>query len=138
MIGGIIGTFGVDDIIKISDILQEARRQNTLAINELKYCEDRQNDLLHEIEFGSANRQHLGKMAKELRDIRIRRRNAKNTIKVVRPIIDWSEKSDNIRNGLYKAIGDTKRIAKELDESVYTFKTEEDKIIEHVDLPQIG
>lgn len=126
------GMFGVDDISKISDILQEARRQNTLAINDLKYCEDRQNDLLHEIEFGSANRQHLGKVARELRDIRIRRRNAKNMIKIVKPIIDWSEKSDNIRNGLYKAIGDTKRIDSELRSMKYTFKTEEDKVIEHV------
>ena len=125
--------FGVDDIIKISDILQEARRQNTLAINDLKYCEDRQNDLLHEIEFGSANHHHLGKVAKELRDIRTRRRNAKNMIKIVKPILDWSEKSDNIRNGLYKAIGDTKRIDKEIKSSMYTFKTEEDKVIEHVE-----
>lgn len=133
MIGGELGTFGLNDIVEIGNILQEARRQQTLAASELGYCDSRQNDLLHEIELGSANHLHLGKLAKELREIRKRRRIAKNTIKIVKPILDWCDNNNNIRNKLYNAIGETRKIDKEINECEYHYKTEDDKVIEHVE-----
>ena len=133
MIGGDIGTFGIDDISRIGEIIQEATRQNTMAVNELNYCNKRQEDLLHEIELGSSNRHTLGKLAKELRDIRIRRRLAKNTISIVQPILKWSEAHAAAKNKLFNAIGESRRNAKELSENTYRYKTEEDKVIEHVE-----
>lgn len=133
MIGGELGTFGINDIAEIGNILQEARRHQTLASNELDYCDKRQIDLLHEIELGSANHLHLGKLAKELREIRKRRRVAKNTMELVQPILSWCDNNNNIRNKLYTAIGETRRIDKKMKECEYHYKTEDNKVIEHVE-----
>lgn len=137
MIGGDIGTFGINDISRIGEIIQEAARQNTIAINELDYCNKRQEDILHEIELGSSNHHTLGKLARELRDIRIRRRIAKNTISIVKPILQWCENYGNPKNRLFNAIGETRRIDKELRETTYHYKTEEDRIISHVNYEDV-
>lgn len=131
MTGGELGTFGLNDVSKISEILQEALRQNTIAIGEVKYCEDRQNDILHEIEFGDHSKRDLSKLAIELRNIRRRRRIAKNTISIVQPMLNWMKNNDISKNRLFSAIGETRRIDKLLNESVYHYKTEDDKVIEH-------
>lgn len=138
MIGGDLGTFGLSDLTGMIEILQEATKQHTKAVNELSFCNRRQEDILHMIELGDITKRELNKLAKELQDVRRRRRIAKNTIAVLTPILDWKDKNSAAYLKLTAAIGKSRKMDEELKASKYHMKaTEDEEIINHFDMDDV-
>ena len=133
MIAGMLGEYGFEDVQKINDILREATVQYNMAKASLEATTKKQEDILHEIELGKHGRRELANLATELRDIRIERRIAKNTIQLVGPILRWQEENRTAYNRISAAVAATRKIAKEQDEAVYHMKSDDNygEIIEH-------
>ena len=138
MIGGDLGTFGLSDLAGMIDILQEATKQHTKAVNELSFCNRRQEDILHMIELSDITKRELNKLAKELQDVRRRRRIAKNTIAILTPILDWKDKNSAAYLKLTAAIGKFRKMDEELKAAKYHMKaTEDEEIINHFDMDDV-
>lgn len=129
--GRALGEFGFEDITKLNETFQEAVRQNTMAMNELSFCNRKQEDILHMIEFCGGGKRELGTLGKELRDIRKRRRIAKNTIAVLAPILEWKDNNSSSYLKLSQSIGKSRKIFDEQQSATYRMKAEDDKYIEH-------
>lgn len=135
MTSGVLGKYGVEDIAMLNDILREASVQYSLAQSVLTETNKRQEDILHEIEFGNHRNRELVKLAKDLKDVRSERRLAKNTIQLIGPILKWEEDNRAAYNKISNVIATTRKIDKEQKEAVYHIKTGDKagEIIEHVD-----
>lgn len=91
------------------DILDKAEKQNCCLIDYVKFLDSNQNDLLHEIEFGSSVL--IDKKAKELKDLRRRRREIKDTIELWHPIKVYAKKHREAKK-------DLREMLRELDRTI--------------------
>ena len=130
---GELGCFSVNDAAQIGEIILESQAQARLAQSELEECNKKQEDLLHTLELSNLGARELTKVARELRDVRRKRRIAKNTLELVRPLNEWADSYGSAINRLYNTIGKMRRIVKEQSTAVYHFKSVEGEVIEHAD-----
>lgn len=72
----------IDEIVKF--IINSQKEENNLRA-EQKKCEDRQQDILHELEFSKLSRRERNLRAKELKEIRLERRYIKAVIELIEP-----------------------------------------------------
>lgn len=72
----------IDEVVKF--ILNSQKEENNLRA-EQKRCEDRQQDILHELEFSKLSRRERNLLAKELKDVRLERRYVKALIELIEP-----------------------------------------------------
>lgn len=135
MIPGVLGEYRVEDIAMLNDILREASVQYGIAQSTYNEANKKQEDILHEIEFGNHNNRALARLGKELKEVRAERRLAKNTMQLVGPILRWEEDNRSAYNKISQAIALTRKIDKEQREKVYHMKSEGKigDIIEHVE-----
>lgn len=95
MIGGALGTFDSKDLETVWSIFEDAESHYRRAQEEITYCDKKQQDLLHEMELVDHTYHEVGKLAKELIDIRRRRRTAKNTLDLLEPLVQWRKEQGN-------------------------------------------
>lgn len=119
MIGGALGSFETNDIEQIRIILQEAEHHYKLAESELDYCDRKQLDILHEFELLDLSYHDGAHLAKELSDIRKRRRVAKNTIDLLSPVLKWKTESSGALTKLNNLIGQMRRIDEKQENCIY-------------------
>lgn len=70
--------------------LRDAESALSSAQTELKHCDDRTQDILHDLELNDHTYHERGKLTNELVDIRKRRRVAKDTIEILTPLHEWA------------------------------------------------
>lgn len=75
----------IEAIDKVATFIQTSVGEEASIKAAIKRCEDRQQDILHEIEFSVLSRKQRDILAKELKDIRVERRNAKNLLELIEP-----------------------------------------------------
>lgn len=78
------------------DFLKSAELEYKLAVDEMSKEEKRTQDILHEIEFGT-DKSERNKSATKLKQNRLARRKAKDTVEELRPIIEWYQDKNNKR-----------------------------------------
>lgn len=121
-----------EDIEVIRDILKSVDDQYKWAWDENKYCDNKTQDLLHEMELVEHSYHETARLGKELSEIRRRRREAKNLIELLGPIIAWKKKWPAAVGELGGVIGKMHE-SDELQKSMtYTTKADEKRVIEHV------
>ncbi|MEH6941505.1 hypothetical protein [Bacillus sp. JJ722] len=95
--------------------------------SDLKNLEMEQQDLLHLIEFKAFNASDGYKYSKDLQRVRNQRREIKNNIELLKPIMELNKyqqkPSDKIIN---KALGDVRRITNEHGERTYKMRVRDD------------
>lgn len=91
------------------DILDKAEKQNCCLISYVKFLDSNQNDLLHEIEFGSSFL--VDEKAKELKNLRKKRREVKDTIELWHPVKEYAKKHKEAKR-------DLKEMLRELDKTI--------------------
>ena len=123
-----------EDIETIKDILKSIDDQYAWAWAENKYCDNKTQDLLHEMELLDNTYHQTAHLGVELSNIRRRRRDAKNLIELLGPIVSWKKKWPAAITELNGVIGKM-REAEELQRTTrYTTKTDDSKkVIEHVE-----
>lgn len=80
------------------------------AACELKqWCEDKTQDLLHELELVQHTHHERGKIAQEIATVRQKRRQAKDTIEILDPLFHWTTNHIKEIEGLKRALGDMRK-----------------------------
>ena len=85
----------------------------------LRRCENRQQDILHEIEFSRLSRREYNLISKELKDVRVERRNAKNLIELLEPFI---QNNKYTATELTRLANKVRAVKEEQDSRVYEVK----------------
>ena len=99
---------GAKDVEAVLRVFKDAEEQASLAYDEQRACEDKQNDILHEFEFLVMSHNERGRLGKTLAEVRKSRRAAKNAVELLGPLCEWIATSQPAINALKRTLGDMK------------------------------
>lgn len=113
----------ITEVVKAVDIvakfLGDITKTEMSVKDVLKRCENRQQDILHEIEFSRLSRREYNLISKELKDVRVERRNAKNLIELLEP---FSQNNKYTATELTRLANKVRAVKEEQDSRVYEVK----------------
>lgn len=101
--------------------LDSAQRDFAWNSEELKRMDALTQDLLHKLELGDLPYKERAKVATQLARCRQSRRECKDTIQVLQPLIDYlgTEKGRQLNNLLGEVLGKTRNVEKLMETRVY-------------------
>lgn len=117
-----ISTKDIEDILAL---IREAPRELATATEEAKYLDDKQQDILHELELVEHSYHEQARLAKSLRELRQRRRIFKDTIERLIPFVNWLEDNKRAIDGLKRVLGDMRKIDNRQDNRVYYYRADD-------------
>lgn len=85
-------------------LIEQAEKENTELNQVISDCDKAIEDLLHDIEFDHFYRTQGHQKARQIKEIRQRRREAKDLLRYVTPIRDFLRSNQKIRNELHKIL----------------------------------
>ena len=102
-------------------MLENAQKDHSWNIDELKRMDHLTQDYLHKLELEDLTYQERAKIATQLAKCRRERRNCKDTIQMLQPLVDYlsSEKGKQLYNLLGEVLGKTRHVEKLMDGRVY-------------------
>lgn len=113
----------IDDIVRGLDrtikFFGDAVKEEQEIKETIRRCEGRQQDILHEFEFSILSRKQRDILAKELKDIRIERRNAKNILQLIEPFSQQTKTKSSLCSMLAAVANRVREVKKEQEERVY-------------------
>lgn len=124
-------TFGSQEACDLRQMILDAEEIQAQALYDQDYCEKRQSDIMHQLEFYDLTYHQRAKLATELAELRRKRRAAKNQLYLIEPFIKWKDDNAKAINQLSVAIGSMRKIEERQANMVYTQKIG-DGVIEHV------
>lgn len=124
-------TFGSQDACDLRQMIIDAEEIQAQALYDQDYCEKRQTDIMHQLEFCDMSYHQRAKLATELVELRRKRRAAKNQLYLIDPFIKWKDNNAKAINQLSVAIGDMRKIEERQSNMTYTKKIG-NGVIEHV------
>lgn len=83
------------------------------------WCENKTQDILHELELVPHTFNERGKLAKELTEVRQKRRVAKDAIELLEPLIRWAADHKKSIDALTKVLGDMRKIDNRRENRLY-------------------
>lgn len=89
---------------------RDAESALSMAHTELKQCDDRTQDILHDLELNDHTYHERGKLTTELVEIRRRRRVAKDTIELLNPLCTWLTNNSKSIHMLESVLGEMRKI----------------------------
>jgi predicted RNase H-like nuclease (RuvC/YqgF family) len=87
---------------------------------EVHKCDQEAQDLLHEIEFTKFEIQRGYKLAKQLQEVRQRRRDLKNTMETMRTLKDFLDSNKQMKINLYKILTSMEKMKEHQGQRIYT------------------
>ena len=111
---------------KISDFLNfisQSKSDYDYYLGALSMTEPKILDLLHEIELVPHNAIDMVRVYKKIREVRQERRQAKDAIKELTPIITWIEENKREIETLKRTLGDVRKIEKMEENRTYAYRT---------------
>lgn len=112
------------DIEAVLRVFKDAEEQASLAYDEQRDCEDKQNDILHEFEFLVMSHNERGRLGKTLAEVRKSRRAAKNAVELLGPLCEWITNYKPAINALKRTLGDMRKIEDRQANRTYRLKTD--------------
>lgn len=124
-------TFTEFDLEDIRSVIDKANKTNMDSEYTLDYCNAREVDILHELELNNLTYHQQAKLAKELTELRRKRREAKNQLALLEPFIDWKNNHQKSINDLCRVIGKMRTISEKQKTMVYHCRVDPSITIEH-------
>lgn len=112
----------VEEALKV---FKQAEESLSMAQGELEFCDKKTQDLLHEIELCDQTYHERAHAATQLRDVRQRRRVAKDIIDTVTPLFEWCKAQTGAVNQLKQCLGAMRRAEERAEGRVYCRRTSE-------------
>lgn len=112
---------------RILDGFKAAEDEYSSAQAEQKWCDERTQDLLHDLELNHHSYHERGKIATELVTIRQRRRIAKDKIELLLPLCAWMTNNTKSINQLKGVLGDMRKIDVKIKNRLYWPKHKEER-----------
>lgn len=111
-----------NDIEAFLNSLQEKKELYRASETDLKYCDDKTQDLLHKLELDALSYHERAAVAKELEAVRKNRRKAKDEIEQLTPVIAFMGNHEKYFNMLKQLLGEIRKIEQRQGARVYTPK----------------
>lgn len=117
---------GAADLEQILRALRQAGTEYNMAGDELKLCEDRQQDILHELELAELKYHERARLATELSEVRKRRREVKNALEVLEPLVNWLNANPEALRSLQRVLGDMRKQEQRHANRIYIKRSDAD------------
>ncbi len=99
--------------------LRQAERDCRMAQTEEQAQNDATQDILHALELQKQSYHQLAGLARELAQVRQKRRVAKDTVSRTEPVVAWLEANRPVVKSLERLLGDLRKAEKRLENRVY-------------------
>ena len=109
----------VKDMDRLVKFFGDAVKEELELKENIRRLEGRQQDILHEFEFSVLSRKQRDILAKELKDVRIERRNAKNILELIEPFSQQTKTRSALASSLTAVANRVREVKKEQEERVY-------------------
>lgn len=111
-----------DQISTFLKFLEGIEKDYNWALEEESKADGESQDWLHQLELLSLSYHDQAKIARQLKECRIRRRMMKDTIQVYTPIVDFieSDKGKMLISQLQQVLGKVRKEERRLEERTYT------------------
>lgn len=113
------------ELERILTQFRDAESALSMAHTELKQCDDRTQDILHDLELNNHTYHERGKLTTELVEIRRRRRVAKDTIELLNPLCTWLTNNSKQIHMLESVLGEMRKIDVRHESRMYWPKCEQ-------------
>ncbi len=123
----------IDIISNITEYIPYVIGRRQTLVDEIKILDQRQTDLLHEIENGEFDEDGFAAKAKELQELRKERRRLKDEYAILEPLFTYLYNNKKMEIDLFKIRTNMERIKQIKDNWIYTPRvTEESTALEGV------
>ena len=114
--------------------LRNAKVEHQAAIEEETLTELETQDILHRLELYSDSYRERAKLANSLKQVRQRRRVAKDTYEVTKSIVRWAEDNKQVVRSLEWLLGEVRKVEDRQEKRIYIPKTDIlDEVLKHED-----
>ena len=114
-------------ITHISDFLKFLREAETIyAIADVtqKEADNETQDILHAMELDSLSYHYRARLSSALSAVRKKRRTAKDTAEIMKPVLEWKEKNRSALKSLETILGTVRTLEKDKDNRFYVKRTD--------------
>ena len=102
------------------DFLREANTQLNIAVMVEQETNDQTQDILHRLELQDHTYHDYAALSKELKKVRQERRDAKDKITCLSPIVEWAEGNKTVVKGLEQLLGAVRKAERSTEQRIYT------------------
>ena len=106
--------------------LRDCEQRYHIAETEEQEANNETQDILHSLELEPHDYHEYARLSKELRDVRQRRRKAKDTMVVLAPVVSYLNGNRLYIKGLERLLGDVRKAEKKLENRVYVPRKQND------------
>lgn len=106
----------VEDVLAV---LKQAASNHKDAMEAEKWCDDKTQDLLHELELVPHTYHECSGIAKELAAVRRKRRQAKDAHELLGPLVKWIGAQKTAIDALTRVLGEMRKIDEKRDNRLY-------------------
>lgn len=104
--------------------IREVEQRNRMASEVEKEANDATQDILHAVEFETYDKKKPAKLVKSLHSVRQKRREAKETIEITQPIVQWVNENRATIKGLERLLGDVRKAERRTQNRSYAPRTD--------------
>ncbi len=105
------------------DYLRDASERQRMAEADRTEAEAATQDLLHALELGQLDRAERARLAVKLREVRRKRRRAKNTLAWTTPVAAWAKENHGTVKSLERLLGELRKVERQSEGRVYAPRT---------------
>lgn len=107
--------------------LRQAEQAHSMAQAEEQAQNDATQDILHALELEKQSYHQLAGLARELSQVRQKRRAAKDTVCRTEPVVAWLEANRPVVKSLERLLGELRKVEKRLENRVYIPRTRKEE-----------
>jgi len=118
----------ISDFVKM---MEEASKDYAWNFKEVNRMDKLTQDYLHKLELGNLDYKERAKVATQLAQCRKARRECKDTVEVLKPLVEFleSDRGKNLYNLVREALGKTRKVEERMETRVYTPRVLEEESI---------
>lgn len=106
------------------NFLRETERVHNISISDEQETNAQTQDILHSLELEEHGYHGTAKLGKKLKEIRQKRRDAKNLKARTLPVVEWAKNNKSVINSLEQLLGKVRKEEKIIHDRFYTPRTE--------------
>lgn len=108
-----------NQISQFLSFIKDCEQRYRMAVDDEEEMNRVTQDILHDIELEEHSYHEFAKLSKQLKEVRENRRKAKDTMKVMLPIVNWAETNANMIKSIERLLGEVRKAEKSLENRVY-------------------
>lgn len=112
-----------DRLAYFMDLLRGAEQQYNIAVQDAQQTYSETSDILHEVELADHTPEEYIALCRTLREVRQRRRRAKDTSNTLLSVITWIDANRRTMQSLEQLLGDVRKVERMQENRFYVPRT---------------